>query len=269
VTNLLVSLAEGTTEAAGAVEAAAEHHLFHMHEPQELFKGVLGLNNMIVTQWVIILGLILLGVAVNRLVIANKTSKLRTSLEMAVDGLEGWYAGFVGGRKNARKYLPLLMTLFLFILISNYSGILPTAGYLLFAPTGRWGTTLGLAVFVSIFIQIMTVKELGFGGWIKHLLHLGPLSILEEFIRPFSLSLRLFGNIFGEETLLAVIVFMVPFIAPIPIMGLSLLFGFIQALVFTTLTAIYIGSVLEHAQHVHGHDDDHAHEGGHEPAPAH
>jgi len=104
-------------------------------------------------------------------------------------------------------------------------------------------------------------------GWIKHLLHLGPLSVLEEFVRPFSLSLRLFGNIFGEETLLAVIIFLLPGIAPIPIMGLSLLFGAIQAIVFTTLTAIYIGGVLEHAEHVrhaHGHGEhEHAPEAAH------
>lgn len=76
---------------------------------------------------------------------------------------------------------------------------------------------------------------------------------MEEIVRPFSLSLRLFGNIFGEETLLAVIVFLVPYFAPLPIMGLSLLFGAIQAVVFTTLTAIYIGGVLEHARHAKAH----------------
>lgn len=270
MTNLLFSLAEGTAEhAAAAGEAATKQ--FHLHQPHEVFGAIgeaLHLNNMIVTQWVIILGLILLAFAINRIVISNKSSKLRWMFEMAIDSLEGWYSGFIGGRKNARKYMPLLMTLFLFILISNYSGVLPTAGFFLFAPTGRWGTTLGLAVFVAIFIQVVSIRELGVGGWVKHLLHLGPLSILEEFVRPFSLSLRLFGNIFGEETLLAVIVFMVPYIAPIPIMGLSLLFGFIQALVFTTLSAIYIGGVLEHAEHVHGHHD-HGHEASHEAAHAH
>lgn len=264
MTSLLFSLAEST---AAAGEAAPKE--FHLHQPHQVFGEIgklLHLNNMIVTQWVIILGLILMAVAVNGIVLKNRRSKLRGTLELAIDALEGWYSGFIGGRKNARKYMPLLMTLFLFILISNYSGVLPTAGYWLFAPTGRWGTTLGLAVFVAIFIQVMTVRELGFVGWIKHLLHLGPLSVLEEFVRPFSLSLRLFGNIFGEETLLAVIVFMIPFIAPIPIMGLSLLFGFIQALVFTTLSAIYIGGVLEHAAHAH---PDHGHDAGHEVAHAH
>jgi F-type H+-transporting ATPase subunit a len=268
LTNLLFSLAEGAAEQAPkAGEAAVKQ--FHLHQPQEVFGAIgekLHLNNMIVTQWVIILGLILLAFAVNRIVLSNRSSKLRWMLEMAIDSLEGWYSSFIGGRKNARKYMPLLMTLFMFILISNYSGVLPTAGYFLFAPTGRWGTTLGLAVFVAVFTQIVAIREMGVGGWLKHLVHLGPLSILEEFVKPFSLSLRLFGNIFGEETLLAVIVFMVPYIAPIPIMGLSLLFGFIQALVFTTLSAIYIGSILEHAAHAHGH---HGHEASHSEAHAH
>jgi F-type H+-transporting ATPase subunit a len=264
VTDFLFTLAEG---AAGAGEHAEQaQHSFHLHDVHWIGHY---LNNMIITQWAIMAILIGLAFVINRTVLSGRATKVRWTMELLVDALEGWYAGFIGGRKNARKYMPLLATLFLFILISNYSGILPAAGYLFFAPTGRWGTTLGLAVFVAIFIQVVTIRELGFVGWIKHLLHLGPLSILEEFVRPFSLSLRLFGNIFGEETLLAVIVFMAPYIAPIPIMGLSLLFGAIQAVVFTTLTAIYIGGVLEHAHHAHGHDHEHGHPAGHELAHAH
>ncbi len=251
---------------AAAAEGAAEEHAaggFHLHEPHvvALPNTPFEISNMIITQWGIIAVLILLAFVINRAVLSNRKSGLRGTLELLTDFLEGWYASFIGGRKNARKYLPLLCTLFLFILISNYLGIVPTAGYgySMFAPTGRWGTTLGLAIVVAIAVQVITIKELGVGGWIKHLLHLGPLSILEEFVRPFSLSLRLFGNIFGEETLLAVIIMLAPMIAPIPIMGLSLMFGAIQAIVFTTLSAIYIGGVLEHAAH-HGHDEHHEHE---------
>lgn len=232
---------------------------FHLHQPHwyEKFNiPYLPINNAIVAQWVIMAVLVVIAIVINRLVLTGRTNKLRKSLELLFDFLEGWYAGFIGGRKNARRFLPLLGTLFLFILISNYMGMLPTVGYpgSLFAPTGRWGTTLGLAIVVAIAVQVVAIRELGVGGWIKHLLHLGPLSILEEFVHPFSLSLRLFGNIFGEETLLAVIVFMMPYIVPIPIMILSLIFGLIQAIVFTTLSAIYIGDVLQaSAAHGHGH----------------
>jgi len=223
---------------------------------------------VVITQWLIVVGLLLLAFAINRAVINGRFTKLRGSLELLTDFLEGWFASFIGSREYARKYMPLLGSLFLFIIVSNYLGVVPTVGYGLFAPTGRWGTTLGLAVVVAVAVQVISVQTLGVGGWVKHLLHLGPLSILEEFVRPFSLSLRLFGNIFGEETLLAVIIFLAPMIAPIPIMGLSLMFGAIQAVVFTTLTAIYIGGVLEsHGAHGHGHEE-HEHE-QHQPAHAH
>jgi len=230
---------------------------FHLHQPyyyEKVNLPFLPFNNAIVAQWVIMAVLVIIAIVINRLVLTGRTNKLRKSLELLFDFLEGWYAGFIGGRQNARRFLPLLGSLFLFILMSNYLGLFPTVGYpgSLFAPTGRWGTTLGLALVVAISVQAVAIKELGFLGWIKHLLHLGPLSILEEFVHPFSLSLRLFGNIFGEETLLAVIIFMMPYLVPIPIMILSLIFGLIQAIVFTTLSAIYIGDVLEAAAH-HGH----------------
>lgn len=260
MTDSLFTLAAEAAEHAGAAEGA--HRAFHLHMPYSFaLKGTLfEINNMIVTQWIVVAAIITVAILVQQAVLGNKQTKLRGSLELLMDFLEGWFASFIGGRKNARRYLPLLCTLFLFILVSNYLGIIPTVGYpgSMFAPTGRWGTTLGLAIAVAIAVQVISVQELGFVGWIKHLLHLGPLSVLEEFIHPFSLSLRLFGNIFGEETLLAVIVFMAPYVAPIPIMGLSLMFGAIQAIVFTTLSAIYIGSVLEAvAHHGHGHDDHH------------
>lgn len=264
MTSFLFSLAE----AGGGKE-------FHIHQPWALpfLEGtlfgkdqLLEINNMVVTQWLIVAGLLVLGLVINRAVLSGRMTKLRGSLELLIDFLEGWFASFIGSRQYARQYMPLLCTLFLFILVSNYLGVVPTVGYGLFAPTGRWGTTLGLGLVVAVAVQVIAIRTLGTGGWIKHILHLGPLSLLEEVVHPFSLSLRLFGNIFGEETLLAVIIFLAPMIAPIPIMVLSLVFGALQAVVFTTLTAIYIGAVLEHhqahAQHAEG-------EVPHQPAPAH
>jgi len=250
--------------------AAKEFHI-HMPHPWFLEHTPFEISNVVVAEWVIMAIMIGIAFMINRTVIHGRFTKLRGSMEMLLDFLEGWYGSFIGGRKYARRYMPLLATLFLFIIIANYLGIVPTVGSpgSLFAPTGRWGTTLGLAIVVAIAVQVISVQEMGVWGWIKHLLHLGPLSVLEEFVRPFSLSLRLFGNIFGEETLLGVIVFLAPMVAPIPIMGLSLLFGAIQAIVFTTLTAIYIGGVLEHAHHAHGHGHDGHEEHGHKAAHAH
>lgn len=245
------------------------------HEPHMLIPA-LGIDNLVVGEWLVMGVLVLLAVLVNRAIRPVPRTRIQGFFEYALDFLEGWLAGFIGGRKEARKYLPLLATFFLFILLSNYSGLIPTAGqtWSFYPPTGKWGTTAGLGVVVMIAVQVISIRELGFGGWITHVLELhqgplailmGPLRILEEFVRPFSLSLRLFGNIFAEEVLLLIISTLAPYLAPIPIMGLSLLFGAIQAVVFTTLTAIYIGGVVEARAHLaHG---EHGH-GAHEAHPA-
>lgn len=266
MTSFLLSLAE----AGGERE-------FHIHQPWALpfLEGtpfgegqLFEINNMVYTQWLIVAGLLALAFVINRTVLSGRKTKLRGSLELLLDFLEGWYASFIGSRQFARQYMPLLGTLFLFILVSNYLGVVPTVGYTFFAPTGRWGTTLGLGIVVAIAVQVIAIRNLGAWGWFKHIMHLGPLSLLEEIVHPFSLSLRLFGNIFGEETLLAVIIFLAPMFAPIPIMVLSLVFGALQAVVFTTLTAIYIGAVLEHL-HAHAHEPHPEGEAEHHPAPAH
>lgn len=204
------------------------------------------LTNATVAEWVIMAALIAVAFAINRALRGGRRSRLRILMEYLMSFLEDWYQPFLGDRRQTRRFLPLLTTLFLFILTSNYLGIVPTVGYpgSLFAPTARWGTTAALALIVMFICQYVAIRELGFAGWIKHLFHMFPMGIIEEIAHPFSLSLRLFGNVFGEETLLAVIVFLVPMFVPLPIMALSLLLGAIQAVVFTTLAATYIGNVL-------------------------
>ena len=106
---------------------------------------------------------------------------------------------------------------------------------------------MGLAATVFVATQVYGVKALGF-RYLKKFLQpafMLPLNIVEQFVRPLSLSLRLFGNIFGEEMVIAVLLGLVPYFAPIPVMILSLLFGFIQAIVFTLLSSIYFHEAIE------------------------
>lgn len=233
--------------------------LFHNPYPI-LFEGTLfEVNSVVTTEWGIMLLVIGLAYLATR-----RVSKVPTGaqnlFEALFDFLEGWLANFMGDRKTARKYLPLLGTFFLFILIGNYSGILPGAGILkgLFAPTARWGTTIALGLIVVVAVHYVMIKKHGFGGMIHYYLGpspgalsliMTPLTLLEHLlIQPFSLSLRLFGNMFAKEILLASVLAMVAFIAPIPIYFLGLLFGLIQAVVFTTLASIYI-SGADHGAH--------------------
>lgn len=170
---------------------------------------------------------------------------LQNLLEKAVETLLDFFAE-VMGEELARRYLPYLGTMFLLILMCNYSGLLPLAGELpgLAAPTSLLSVTAGLALCTFFVVQYAGVRAHGLKGYSRHftrpIIILCPLFLLEEFIHPVSLALRLFGNIYGEETVTAQMGAMVPVLAPLALNVLSLLMGLVQALVFTLLSGIYI-----------------------------
>lgn len=171
---------------------------------------------------------------------------------------------------KGRKYIPFIGTLFLYILCQNLAGMIPGMK----SPTSNLNTTVSLAVTVFIFVQWVGLKENGVIGYFDHLMgnprdFIGwmlvplnfPLHILQELIKPVSLSLRLFGNILGEDALIAafiglslaasaVIHFPVGLPFQVPFMLLAILTGTIQAFVFTLLTTIYISLMLPH-EHQH------------------
>lgn len=194
---------------------------------------------------------------------------LQNAVEAAVEALENMVVGIMGPK--GRKYVPFIGTLFFYILLQNYFGMIP--GFM--APTSSLSTTAGLAISVFFYVQFIGLKEGGLWGYIHHLmgspqdgvgwamvpLNL-PLHILEEFIKPMSLALRLFGNILGEDSLIAAFVGLgilslavihSPIGLPLqlPFLMLSMLLGLIQALVFALLTTIYISLILPHEEHEH------------------
>lgn len=194
---------------------------------------------------------------------------LQNGLELAVESLENLVTGIIGPR--GRAYVPFIGTLFLYILTQNLMGLVPG----LKAPTSSLNTTAALAICVFFYVQGIGIQQNGFFGYIHHLmgspqdlvgwimvpLNL-PLHILEEFIKPMSLSLRLFGNILGEESLIAAFVGLgilalsfahSPIGLPLqlPFLMLSILLGSIQALVFSLLTTIYISLMLPHEEHAY------------------
>lgn len=211
--------------------------------------GPFDITSEVTTTWGIMLLLGILSYLATRNMTRIPTG-IQNIMEYAVEGVVKLLAGIMGEEK-ARKYLPLLGTLFLFILISNYSGILPGAGHTpgLKAPTSNWSVTLGLAIVVFFSTQFYGIKEKGL-GYFKHFVQplpfMLPLNIIEQITRPLSLSLRLYGNVFGEEMVVASLFALVPLFVPLPMMLLGLLFGFIQAFVFTLLSAIYIAEATEH-----------------------
>ena len=167
------------------------------------------------------------------------------------------------GEKEYRPWVPFIGTLFLFIFVSNWSGAL--IPWKLFhlpegelaAPTGDINTTVALALLTSLayFYAGFKKKGLGyFGNYVQPVAFMLPFKIIEDFTKPLSLSFRLFGNILADELVVGVLVFLVPLFLPLPVMALGLFTSAIQALIFATLAAAYIGEAIED-HHGEGHEE--------------
>lgn len=196
---------------------------------------------------VLVSGLVIAG---TRNLSVETPGKTQNFIEYGVSALKDFYCGIMGEEKG-KAFLPLLGSLFIFILVSNYSGLLPGAGILpgFQPPTGLISYTVALAL-VSFFATHISGFKYNGPGYLKHLfspfIFMLPLNLIEEVVRPLSLSLRLFGNIYGEETVLHQVSALIPLGAPAVLLLLSVLFGAIQAIVFTMLTAIYINGATGH-----------------------
>lgn len=203
------------------------------------------------TMWAIMLIVLALTWAGTRNLGRVPGTRLQSLLEVMVGGLESFFATIIG-KHHARAFLPFLGSLFIFILLSNYSGLLPGAGHVpgLMAPTSNWGVTAGLAAVVFVTVQYSGIKRRGL-AYFKHMVDpwylaplLLPLGIIEEFVRPFALSLRLVANVFGGEIVVLALLLATPWFVPIIPLALEAIFGLIQAFIFTFLTAIYLATAV-------------------------
>nr|YP_009033861.1 CF0 subunit IV of ATP synthase [Mesotaenium endlicherianum]AHZ11244.1 CF0 subunit IV of ATP synthase [Mesotaenium endlicherianum] len=158
------------------------------------------------------------------------------------------------GEKEYRPWVPFVGTLFLFIFVSNWSGALFPWRVIelphgeLAAPTNDINTTVALALMTSAAYFSAGLRKRGlsyFGKYIQPTPVLLPINILEDFTKPLSLSFRLFGNILADELVVAVLISLVPIVVPIPMIFLGLFTSGIQALIFATLAAAYIGESME------------------------
>ena len=209
-------------------------------------------------------------------VLASRNAKvhpggLQNLVESLIEGLDDFVCGILGAA--GRRFTPFIGTLFLYILMMNLFGlVLPGMK----SPTSSINTTVALAASVFLYVQWTAVRELGILGYADHLLGsprnlvgfimvplMLPLHLLEELVRPLSLSLRLFGNILGEDATIAALlgmgilvsnVFKIPVGVPFHLffLPIALLLSVIQALVFSSLVAIYIALIL--AAHEEGHE---------------
>ena len=211
--------------------------------------GILDVTGEVIMMWIIIAVVAVLSLLATRN-LQERPRGLQNMMEAGVEYLDHFFSELIGKRKT-RKYFWFLGSMFVFIIFGNYSGLIPGVGLTpyLKAPTSSLSVTLGFGGLVFLFLQGASIRELGFRGFIRRFISpvalLLPLLALDEIIKPASLALRLFGNIFGEETVTEQLYELLPIGAPIIMMGLSILFCAIQAVVFTMLTSIYLDEATE------------------------
>ncbi|MBE7380753.1 MAG: F0F1 ATP synthase subunit A [Leptolyngbya sp. SIO1E4] len=217
-------------------------------------------GQVFLTSWFVIALLIVFSLLATRKV-ERVPSGLQNLMEYALEFIRDLAKGQIG-EKEYRPWVPFVGTLFLFIFVSNWSGALIPwklihlpAGELA-APTNDINTTVALALLTSLAYFYAGLSRRGLGYFTRYIEPtpiLLPINILEDFTKPLSLSFRLFGNILADELVVAVLVLLVPLFVPLPVMILGLFTSAIQALIFATLAAVYIGEAIEgHGEEEHG-----------------
>jgi F-type H+-transporting ATPase subunit a len=221
--------------------------------------------NYLVMVYMIVVLLIALAFVLRSRLSVDNPGKLQIIFEDLVGGLSGMLADIVGPK--GPSYISVVGTVGFFILVANLMGLIPG----LMAPTSSINVTLGCAITVWVFYHIQGVREQGLGAYLKHFAAppgaplfiapiMLPIEIISHFSRVLSLSLRLFGNIFGEELVILILFSIVPFVVPLPMMFLGIITSTLQAFIFVMLTMIYLGGAVASE---HGHDEAHGHEPAH------
>ncbi|MDQ3348047.1 MAG: F0F1 ATP synthase subunit A, partial [Acidobacteriota bacterium] len=205
----------------------------------------------------IVAGLTILSLLVRSRLSVENPGTLQIIMEDGIGAVVGLLEEWIGPK--GRQFLPLIGTLGIFILCANYMGLVPG----LMAPTSSINVTLGCAITVWVYYHFQGIRAQGIISYAKHFwappgapwwigfLYL-PIELISHSARVMSLSLRLFGNIFGEELVIIILFSIVPFLAPLPMMFLGLVTGGLQAFIFVLLSIIYLqGAVAVEHEHEH------------------
>jgi F-type H+-transporting ATPase subunit a len=235
------------------------------------------ISSSLLTLWVVSALLLVLAVVVARRRAAIP-GRVQNAVEFIYESL-GNFATSLGG-PGARKYVPIFAAFFLLILFSNWSGLIPFVGKVEFlrAPTSDVNTTIGLALVSFALFHIEGIRALGVKSYLGKFFPLrefragvsagliamfvGLVELMLEFVKPLTLSMRLFGNIYGGEVALGVMTSLtLAALVPVALLGLEFMLNFIQALIFSVLTLMFILAAIE------GHAGEHE-AAGHAPAGA-
>lgn len=203
--------------------------------------GPLVITQPVVTTWVI-MAVLVLAAALSTRHLVPRGGRVQTALEAVVTTIEAQLSETM--QTDARPFLPLLGTLFIFVLVANLSGLLPGV----VAPTGFFETDAALALTVLASAQIYGLRRRGLrdylAGFAKPTPVMLPLNLLGEVTRIFSLMVRLFGNIMSGHFVIAIVLSLAGLLVPLPLMALEVIVGIVQAYIFTILSAVLIGAAV-------------------------
>lgn len=258
--------------------------------------GSLPITNSMINAWIAVAIFVVIGLYFRKVFKATGTpTNFQSAIEAMIEFILSYMDQVTNDREKSKKFLPLVGSLFLFILVANWMGIFPGVGSIgiwqehhgetllvpIFRPAnGDLNMTAAMALLSVITSHVVGIVAVGFfahwnrfiafgtvvkgfrKGGINIMVGLveavvGVIEFIGEIAKVVSLSLRLFGNIFAGEVLITVMYSLVGYLVPIPFMGLELIVGVIQAMVFALLTLVYL-TILSEAPH--GDADDHGHE---------
>jgi F-type H+-transporting ATPase subunit a len=203
--------------------------------------GPVAVTRPVVTTWIIMITLASLCALLTRH-LKLQPDRRQATLEVIVSGISRQIEDVM--RKDARPFLPMLGTLFIFLVVANLSGVLPGVE----APTGRIETPVALGLIVFFSVHYFGVRARGLRGYLASFaepkLIMLPLNVLSEVTRTFSMMVRLFGNVMSGEFVIALVVALAGLFVPIPLMLLEILVGLVQAYIFSVLATVFIGAAV-------------------------
>jgi F-type H+-transporting ATPase subunit a len=261
---------EGNLEFPAPAVLVPDQATYNELAPKEqLIVFVPAISSTVLTMWIVSVLVIVLLVVLSRGK-AMVPGKGQNFIEWVWEQIESF--GMSLGGPAAKPFIPLFAGFFLYILFSNWIGLVPFVGKVeaLRAPTSDVNITIGLALVAFGFFQYQGFRQLGFGGYLSKFfpvkefkngigagiiaMFVGLVELLLEFVKPVTLSMRLFGNIYGGEVALGVMTALTIAIIPMALVALELMLNLVQALIFATLTLMFTLAAIESHD---GHDDAH------------
>jgi F-type H+-transporting ATPase subunit a len=205
----------------------------------------IGVRDTVVSTWIMMVIVLALGIVLRR--------GRPELLEMVLEFLETLISDLLAGY-SIERYLPFLGSLAIFVAAANVLSVLPgiplPGGRMLtiVAPTRDLNTPAALAIVVFFSVHYFGMRQQGVLGYLKNLaspVFLFPLEVIGQISRTVSLAVRLFGNVLSTELIVLVVFMLIPLFVPLPVIGLNIFTGLLQAYIFTALAAVYISTGLE------------------------